>query len=74
MSRTPEGWKLNYRPRGEHELYNLTDDPGETENLATNDEYAALIEDLYEEIVDWQIRTRDPVALQVVRYSPLPVC
>jgi len=60
---TPEGWKLNYRRSGEHELYDLTEDPGETENLATDDEYADLIEDLYAVIVDWQLRTRDPVAL-----------
>ena len=27
---TPDGWKLNYSPLGEHELYNLRQDPGET--------------------------------------------
>lgn len=35
---TPDGWKLIYTLENRtRELYNLTDDPGETRNLATND-------------------------------------
>lgn len=30
---TPEGWKLNLSEIGEHELYNLEQDPLETQNL-----------------------------------------
>lgn len=60
---TPDGWKLNYRRSGEHELYDLDEDPHEIENLADDDQYEDLIDDLYEEIIEWQIQTRDPVKL-----------
>jgi arylsulfatase A-like enzyme len=60
---TPDGWKLNYRRSGEHELYDLSSDPHETENLADDDDYADLLDDLYQRIVDWQRETRDPVYL-----------
>jgi len=58
---TPGGWKLTYRRSGDHELYDLDEDPHETENLA--DDRPAVVEELYGEIVDWQVRTRDPVYL-----------
>jgi arylsulfatase A-like enzyme len=58
---TPDGWKLTYRRSGEHELYDLDEDPHETTNLA--DERPAVVDELYGEIVDWQVRTRDPVSL-----------
>ena len=60
---TPDGWKLNYRRSGEHELYDLGTDPHETENLAWSTEHTAKIYSLYQHIVDWQRRTRDPVYL-----------
>jgi len=60
---TPDGWKLNYRRSGEHELYNLDEDPHEMENLAEKEQYQDLIEELYDEIIEWQLRTRDPVQL-----------
>lgn len=58
---TPNGWKLNYRRSGNHELYNLEYDPYERDNLADKDEYADIIEDLSEKIFHWQRRIRDPV-------------
>lgn len=60
---TPDGWKLNYRRSGEHELYDLSTDPYEIENLARSDDHEELIDELYQKIVDWQRRTRDPVYL-----------
>jgi len=60
---TPEGWKLNYRGNGEHELYDLNDDPGETQNLAGDDSHTDVIDDLIGRLFEWQSRTRDPVYL-----------
>lgn len=63
---TPEGWKFNCSPAGEHELYNLDQDPLETTNLATDPRYRDLMKDLQEKIVDWQERTEDDVKLPVL--------
>lgn len=61
---TRGGWKLNCSPLGEHELYNLNDDPGETANLfADNRELARK---LREEIVVWQKETGDTVELPIL--------
>jgi arylsulfatase A-like enzyme len=60
---TPDGWKLNYRRSGKHELYNLNEDPYERQNLADEAEHEETIHELYTEILSWQRRTRDPVYL-----------
>jgi len=62
---SPALWKLNYYRDGERELFDLAEDPYETENLAADptDEHAAAVEELSGEIFDWQVRTRDPVHL-----------
>jgi len=60
---TPDGWKFNFRTTGEHELYDLDDDPHELRNVAGDPEHADLIEELAERIHDWQVRTGDPVHL-----------
>lgn len=59
----PDGWKFNCSPIGEHELYNLNQDPGETENLFGKPEYADIVADSYALIRDWQRRTADTVQL-----------
>ncbi len=59
---TPDGWKLNYSPAGEHELYNLTLDPFETENLASQPDQQSRINELIEKIRRWQAQTNDPVS------------
>jgi arylsulfatase A-like enzyme len=56
---TPEGWKMNHPPAGEHELYDLTNDPGETRNLAFKPEHQAKVSELTEKIRAWQIKTVD---------------
>jgi arylsulfatase A-like enzyme len=61
----PDGWKLTFRRSGAHELYDLGADPHETENL-TGDR-PDVVDDLYGELIDWQVRTRDPVSLSVPR-------
>jgi arylsulfatase A-like enzyme len=56
---TPEGWKLNHSPRGEHELYNLSTDPGETVNLFWRKTSKPVVDRLTEEIGQWQELTGD---------------
>jgi arylsulfatase A-like enzyme len=58
---TPDGWKLNCSPLGEHELYHLKEDPGETHNVFW--ENRPVVRRLRELIVRWQVRTGDVVAL-----------
>lgn len=60
---TPDGWKLNYSPLGEHELYNLSEDPGECINVFTVKENRSLIEKLIGEILCWQKRVNDTTEL-----------
>jgi arylsulfatase A-like enzyme len=60
---TPEGWKFNCSPRGEHELYNLKDDPLEIHNLAFKPQWQPLMRELVERLRHWQTRTNDTVDL-----------
>ena len=60
---TPEGWKLNCSPLGEHELYNLGDDPLERCNRAGEREQRPLLNDLWSRVVEWQESTGDDVNL-----------
>ena len=63
---TPDGWKLNYSPRGEHELYYLSADPGEAQNLYGREENKSIIAELVGHIVQWQKRTGDSIDLPPV--------
>lgn len=56
---TPEGWKLNFSPRGEHELYNLKKEPDETQNLLGKEECNFVIKNLMERIRNWQKQTKN---------------
>ena len=56
-----DGWKPNCSPPGEHELYNLKDDPGETLNIFKDNKDRAR--ELRDEILKWQSRTGDAVGL-----------
>jgi arylsulfatase A-like enzyme len=60
---TPDGWKFNCSPLGEHELYNLLEDPGETRNLAGRVEMRPRMQELGERIRNWQKQTEDSVEL-----------
>ena len=64
---TPDGWKLNVSPRGEHELYNLSKDPGEIENVFGQEKNKRQVSHLIEQIADWQTRTQDNVKLPVLQ-------
>jgi hypothetical protein len=57
------GWKFNCSPIGEHELYNVADDPGETENLFEHESVRELVADLYTRLLDWQEQTGDEARL-----------
>ena len=59
----PEGWKFVCSPLGEHELYNLREDPIEVCNLARNPEYRSLQRDLTARIRAWQEETEDTADL-----------
>lgn len=60
---TPDGWKFNCSPLGEHELYNLKDDPLETRNLAAAPEHQPGMQELTARIRCWQEETGDKVDL-----------
>jgi arylsulfatase A-like enzyme len=56
---TPDGLKFNQSALGEHELYDLTKDPGETTNLVAAEHMRPLIQRLTDHIRRWQERTGD---------------
>ena len=56
---TPDGWKLCLRDKDLNELYNLHDDPRETRNLYSDQQYASVISRLADEIHCWQESARD---------------
>ncbi|HRU04182.1 MAG TPA: sulfatase-like hydrolase/transferase [Candidatus Brocadiia bacterium] len=60
---SPDGWKLNCSPLGEHELYNLNEDPIETRNLYGQPETRAVAARLRQGLAQWQERTADAVSL-----------
>jgi arylsulfatase A-like enzyme len=56
---TADGWKLNWSPRGESELYNLETDPGETRNRIGDIGCSGVFQRLCEGIRQWQRTTGD---------------
>ena len=66
---TADGWKLNYSPLGEHELYNLRQDPLETTNLAADAAHRPMMKALAERIVSWQGRTDDGVEVRPEQFG-----
>ena len=56
---TPDQWKLNISSLGDHELYDLNNDPYEMNNLINDSGRQALIRDLRDRIQAWQARTGD---------------
>ena len=62
---TPDGWKFNCSPAGEHELYHLEKDPMEMNNLAGTSGGLQVMKDLIRRLRQWQQRTADDVVLPV---------
>jgi len=58
---SPDGWKLTRRRSGECELYNLSDDPYEMNDLADDPPDGDIIDDLSSRIFEWQREFSDPV-------------
>ncbi len=58
---TPDGWKFIFKSTGQHQLFNLSNDPGETSNLAYDTEYLSIMKELHLKILAWQTRTDDDV-------------
>ncbi|SRR5579883_3045202 len=56
-------WKLNVHLSGEHELYDLQDDPGEMRNAFWDPANTEMVRSLYERLRRWQTRHADPLAL-----------
>ena len=60
---TPDGWKLNCSPRGEHELYDLNTDPHETCNLAGDPSQLERMNRYLARLRAWQEETNDNAPL-----------
>ena len=60
---TPDGWKLNLSEIGEHELFNLREDPLETHNCYCEKQYREVVQKLSDYIKQWQKETNDRVRL-----------
>ena len=63
-----DGWKLNCSPLGEHELYCLEEDRGETRNLIREPGLRGRVRELHERILAWQDQVEDPVDLSKCRF------
>ena len=59
----PDGWKLCLRDKDLNELYHLTNDPFEAENIYARREHDAIVAAATEEIRRWQQETRDKLHL-----------
>jgi arylsulfatase A-like enzyme len=60
---TSDGWKLCLRDRDLNELYNLNNDPLETLNLYSHQQYASVISRLTGEIHRWQDSSHDKLKI-----------
>jgi arylsulfatase A-like enzyme len=64
--RTPE-WKLILRDHPKDELYHLTLDPGERQDLMQQPEQKARIRELARLILGWSEKTNDPVGAKLAK-------
>ena len=55
-----EAYKTNQHPP-EWELYDLSKDPFELKNMAANEEYRFVLEKLQKILMEWRIKTKDPL-------------
>jgi hypothetical protein len=60
---SPDGWKLCLRDNDSNELYSLKDDPFETRNLYSDEQYTSVVSRLADEIYRWQAATDDKLKL-----------
>jgi arylsulfatase A-like enzyme len=57
-------WKFVFHDGGEEELYNLEEDPWEMESQAGIPLLQPLVKELRKALLDWMVRTRDPLTEQ----------
>ena len=55
-----------YLHRPHEELYDVTKDPDEVHNVATDPKYADVLTDLRGRLKAWQVKTKDP---WIVKYQ-----
>ena len=58
-------WKFVYRGGGPHELYDLTRDSGETENVSGREEYRETLLEMKERLLEWYLYTSDCVPFTI---------
>ncbi len=59
-------WKYIESSIGEHELYHLSEDPLEMNNLYGNPQYHNMIEELSQRIEQWKLHTKDDFSVKNV--------
>ncbi|MHC4728780.1 MAG: hypothetical protein ACYS17_16295, partial [Planctomycetota bacterium] len=75
LARTDDGAKMRvnrFQHRPQHELYDLTKDPFEKENIANRPENAELLKSLQTQLSDWRTKQGDnvPVYLEKKYVAP----
>lgn len=63
-------WKLTMDAEGHGQLYDLSTDPFELQNLFGRGEHADIQQDLMQEMVLWLLRVQDPLPYPVDKYIP----
>ncbi len=58
-------WKYSYHSVGDSQLYNLQDDPGETDNLIHERSAQNAKRRLHRDLVRWMKQTSDPRAKEI---------
>ena len=61
-------WKLVYDMDGNGELYNLSEDPVELNNLFGKREVSDIERDMLRDLLAWTIRMQDPLPFPRNRY------
>ena len=61
-------WKLIFDMQGKGQLYNLTKDPVELNNLYDNRDTAEIKQQLLADLLAWTLRVQDPLPLPRRRY------
>lgn len=56
-------WKLAYDMQGSGQLYHLTTDPEELDNLFNNPKYLAKQDEMLRDLMTWELRMQDPVPM-----------
>lgn len=61
-------WKLVYDMDGNGQLYNLSSDPVELNNLFYDVKYSSIKSDMIEDLLRWELSTQDPLPIPRNRY------